>query len=58
MDVWTLLEYAAWAISFLLLAWMAMDFLRVNRDFSEDLLTSSREGEIEAIAERHEFNSK
>jgi hypothetical protein len=55
MDFWTLFEYAAWAVSFVLFAWMAMDFMRVNRDFSEDLLTSSREGEIEAISERHDL---
>ncbi len=56
MDFWTGLEYAAWIISFLLFAWMLMDFMRVNRDYSEDLLTSSREGEIEAISERHDLN--
>jgi len=56
MDFWTGLEYAAWIISFVLFAWMLMDFMRVNRDYSEDLLTSSREGEIEAISERHELN--
>jgi len=56
MDFWTGLEYAAWVISFVLFAWMLMDFMRVNRDYSEDLLTSSREGEIEAISERHELN--
>jgi len=56
MDFWTGLEYAAWIISFVLFAWMLMDFMRVNRDYSEDLLTSSREGEIEAISERHDLN--
>ena len=56
MDFWTLLEYAAWAVSFVLFAWMLMDFTRVNRDYSEDILTSSREGEIEAISERHDLN--
>lgn len=55
MDFWTLLEYAAWAVSFLLFGWMLMDFARVNRDFDEDLLTSSREGEIEALSERHDI---
>ena len=56
MDFWIALEYAAWAISFVLFAWMLMDFRRVNRDYSEDILTSSREGEIEAISERHDLN--
>lgn len=55
MNFWVILEYGAWAISFLLFAWMLLDALRVNRDFSEDLLTSSREGELESISEKHEL---
>lgn len=54
MAIWTLLEYAAWICSAGLLGWMAFDALRVSRDYTEDLLTSSREGEIEKIAEDHE----
>ena len=54
MDFWNLLEYAAWIISVGLLGWMAIDALRINRDYNEDLLTSSREGDIEKISEKHE----
>jgi hypothetical protein len=49
--IWTLLEYAAWAASALILLWMLLDAVRVNRDFSEDVLLSSREGEIELSPE-------
>lgn len=42
--MWILLEYAAWAIATLLLLWMVMDAARVNREFDEDVLLSSREG--------------
>lgn len=45
--MWTLLEYAAWAASAVLLLWMVMDAVRIGRDFDEDVLLSSREGEIE-----------
>ncbi|BAQ18675.1 hypothetical protein [Methyloceanibacter caenitepidi] len=55
MDLWNILEYAAWGISGLLLLWMLFDALQVNRDFSEDLLTSSREGELESESEKHEL---
>lgn len=42
-----LLEYGAWAISILLGLWMLFDTIKTNMSYSEDLLTSSREGEIE-----------
>jgi hypothetical protein len=42
-----LLEYGAWGLSILLGLWMLFDTIRTNIAFSEDLLTSSREGEIE-----------
>ena len=48
MGVWNLLEYAAWAASAVLLLWMILDAARVGRDYAEDVLLSSREGEIEA----------
>lgn len=55
MDFWNVLEYAAWITSFGLIAWMLVDAARVNRNYSEDLLTSSREGELEVISEKHEI---
>jgi ABC-type nickel/cobalt efflux system permease component RcnA len=42
-----LLEYAAWGICILLGLWMLFDAIRTDRRYSEDFLTSSREGEIE-----------
>ena len=47
MEIWQLLEWAAWGGSAVLLLWMILDALRVGRDFSEDVLLSSREGDIE-----------
>jgi hypothetical protein len=47
MNSFQLLEYAAWAISILLGLWMLVDLVRTNRTYSEDVLMSSREGEIE-----------
>ena len=42
-----LLEYAAWGISAVLGLWMLFDMIRTNRAYSETLLTSSKEGEID-----------
>ncbi|WP_162531846.1 hypothetical protein [Mesorhizobium sp. 1M-11] len=53
MDIWNILEYAAWALSALFGALMLIDLVKVDTTFDNDLLTSSREGEIEATAERH-----
>ena len=47
MNSFHLLEYAAWAISAVLGVWMLYDLLKTNTTYSEDLLMSSREGEIE-----------
>ncbi len=41
------LELAAWAISAILGLWMLIDLIRTNSAYSEDVLMSSREGEIE-----------
>jgi hypothetical protein len=45
MDFWTILEYAAWAISALLVGSMLIDARRIGRTYSDDVLLSSREGE-------------
>lgn len=47
MDNWQLLEYGAWALSILLGLYMLFDTIKTNRAYSEDLLTSSKEGEID-----------
>lgn len=51
MDIWTLMEYAAWILSAALLLWMVADMVRVNREYDEDLLLSSREGADELLAQ-------
>jgi hypothetical protein len=47
MDNWQLLEYAAWVLSAALGLYMLIDTIKTNRTYSEDLLTSSREGDID-----------
>jgi hypothetical protein len=53
MDIWNILEYVAWALSAIFAALMLYDMVKVDTTYDNDLLTSSREGEIEAAAERH-----
>ena len=53
MDLWIWLEYAAWGLSALFGLHMAYDWLKTDSTYSEDVLTSSREGELEAMAEEH-----
>ena len=55
MDIWNYLEYAAWALSAIFGAHMLIDRARVDSTYDNDLLTSSREGEIELTQERHEL---
>jgi hypothetical protein len=55
MDFWNVLEYAAWALSILFGAMMLLDLARIDSTYDNELLTSSREGEIEATAERHQI---
>jgi len=52
MDTWNYLEYMAWIVSAILLLWMVIDMVRVNNEYDEDLLTSSREG-IDELVEVH-----
>lgn len=47
MSSFEMLEYGAWGLSALFGLWMLFDMIRTNRAYSEDVLTSSREGEIE-----------
>ncbi|MBS0565507.1 MAG: hypothetical protein JSR87_13890 [Proteobacteria bacterium] len=53
MDMWTYLEYGAWALSAVLGLLMVADWLRTDSTYSEEVLTSSREGELEAMTEEH-----
>ena len=47
LNAFQMLEYAAWGISGLLGLWMLIDLFRTNSAYSDDVLMSSREGEIE-----------
>jgi hypothetical protein len=53
MPVWTLISYGCWGISALLILWMIYDWIKTDGKYTEQQLTSSREGEIEAISEKH-----
>ncbi|MBX3581779.1 MAG: hypothetical protein KF810_07795 [Rhizobiaceae bacterium] len=55
MDIWNYLEYAAWALSALVAAIMLLDMFRIDTTYDNELLTSSREGELELTQERHEL---
>jgi hypothetical protein len=45
MDLWSLISWGAWIVSALLFLWMLADMLSVGKNYSEDFLMSSREGE-------------
>jgi hypothetical protein len=51
--MWTAIAYGAWGISILLVIWMVADWVKTDRSHTEEQLTSSREGEIEALSEKH-----
>ena len=53
MSFWVVLEYAAWALSAAFGLYIVIDWLRTDATYPEELLTSSREGEIEAMTEKH-----
>ncbi|MEI5681192.1 hypothetical protein G6N74_24290 [Mesorhizobium sp. CGMCC 1.15528] len=53
--MWFTLSYVAWALSAVLAAWMLFDWFKTDTTYSEDVLTSSREGEIEAATEKHKL---
>ena len=51
MEIWTYLEIAAWIVSGLLGAHMIYDWGHTDGRYSEEMLTSSSEGELEAMSE-------
>ena len=46
MSAFEILEYTAWGISAVLGLWMLYDMIKTDRSYSEEFLTSSKEGEI------------
>ncbi|MFV0475077.1 MAG: hypothetical protein ACK5MQ_12860 [Pikeienuella sp.] len=55
MELWTIAEYAAWALSAVFALVIISDWLRVDSAYSEDALLSSQEGELEAMTEEHKL---
>ena len=51
MSIWNYAEYAAWALSAVFGLYMVIDWLKTDSTYSEEVLTSSREGELEAMTE-------
>lgn len=52
MQTWNYMEYAAWGLSAIFGLYMVVDWLRTDTTYSEEVLTSSREGELEAMTEQ------
>lgn len=55
MDIWNYLEYAAWAASAIFAILILLDWFKIDTTYSEEVLTSSREGELEAMTEQHKL---
>lgn len=55
MEIWILLEYAAWALSALFGVLIILDWIKTESTYSEEVLTSSQEGELEAMTEKHKL---
>ncbi len=53
MQIWNIIEYVAWGLSAVFGLYLLADWFRIDTTYSEDVLTSSREGELEAITEDH-----
>jgi hypothetical protein len=53
--MWNIIVLLAWATSAVLVLWMLYDWIKTDRAHSEAELTSSREGEIEAVTEKHQI---
>jgi hypothetical protein len=47
MSIEEVMNYVAWGVSIIVIAWMVIDALRVEVTYDRDLLVSSVEGEIE-----------
>jgi hypothetical protein len=55
MELWNYLEYAAWALSALFGVLIVSDWVKTDSSYSEEVLTSSQEGELEAMTEQHKL---
>ena len=55
MNIWNYMEYAAWILSAVFALYIILDWFKVDPTYSEEMLTSSREGELEAMTEQHKL---
>ena len=55
--MWITISYISWIISAVLALWMLWDWYKTDTTYSEEVLTSSREGEIEAVSEKHQLKN-
>ena len=51
--MWITVANIGWAVSAAFALWMIYDWYKTDTTYSEATLTSSREGEIEAVQEKH-----
>ncbi|AGT11441.1 hypothetical protein [Paracoccus aminophilus] len=51
MDLWNYLEILAWIASAIFGFFIVIDWIKTDSTYSEEMLTSSREGELEALTE-------
>jgi hypothetical protein len=51
--MWMTLANIGWAVSAAFALWMLYNWYKTDTSYSEETLTSSREGEIEAVQEKH-----
>ena len=56
MDTWNYIEYGAWGLSALFGLLIVIDWIKIDTTYSEEMLTSSREGELEAMTEEHKID--
>ena len=57
MQLWDYAEKAAWILSAVFAALIIYDWIKTDRTYSEEILTSSREGELEAMTEEQHRSS-
>lgn len=53
--MWTTIGNVSWFFAAALVLWMIYDWFRIDTTYSEEILTSSREGEIEATQQKHQI---
>lgn len=53
MDIWNILEYAAWGLSIIFGLYIVIDWIKTDSTYSDEELMSSREGALEAMTEEH-----